>query len=101
SLSGFTAFLILAIEGQVTAMFGMWMLLKGLTAAMLGGLGSVLGVMTGGLMLGLTEAWAQVFFGAIGREFAVYALLFLTLTLRSGLAARRKEQHFDRRVVPR
>ncbi|NCV62286.1 MAG: hypothetical protein EBW52_13065, partial [Betaproteobacteria bacterium] len=60
-----------------------------------------LGVMTGGLMLGLTEAWAQVFFGAIGREFAVYALLFLTLTLRSGLAARRKEQHFDRRVVPR
>ena len=98
ALSGLTAFLVLALEGQVTAMFGMWILLKGLTAAMLGGLGSVLGVIGGGLMLGLTEAWAQLIFGAIGREFTVYALLFLALLLQSRLATRQRHPNLSPRA---
>jgi branched-subunit amino acid ABC-type transport system permease component len=60
-------------------MFGMWMLLKGLVAAMLGGLGSVRGVLWGGLFLGVVEAFAQSALGAQGREFATYALLFFVL----------------------
>ena len=79
ALSGVAAFAILALDGQVTPMFGMWVLLKGLTAAMLGGIGSVRGVLIGGLLLGVVEAHVQALFGAIWREFAVYLLLFIAL----------------------
>lgn len=82
ALSGLAAFAVLALEGQVTPMFGMWMLVKGLVAAMLGGLGSPIGALAGGLLLGVVEAHAQALFGAIGREFAAYALLFVALVLR-------------------
>lgn len=80
-LSGVAGFAVLAIEGQVTPMFGMWVLVKGLVAAMLGGLGSIRGVLVGGWVLGIVEAHAQALFGAVGREFATYALLFVVLVL--------------------
>ena len=82
ALSGVAAFAVLSLDGQVTPMFGMWVLFKGLVAAMLGGLGSVRGVLWGGLVLGLVEAWAQAWWGAQGREFATYALLFAVLAWR-------------------
>ena len=93
--SGLAAFAVLAVEGQVTPMFGMWVLIKGLVAAMLGGLGSIRGVLIGGWVLGIVEAHAQVLFGAVGREFATYALLFSVLVLvqpgrRFGLHAGRR-----------
>ncbi len=81
ALSGVAAFAVLSIDGQVTPMFGMWVLLKGLVAAMLGGLGSVRGVLWGGLLLGVVEAHAQSLLGAQGREFSTYALLFVVLVL--------------------
>lgn len=80
-LSGLAAFAVLSLEGQVTPMFGMWVLIKGLVAAMLGGIGSIRGVLFGGLLLGVVEAHAQALFGALGREFATYALLFAVLVL--------------------
>ena len=79
ALSGLAAFAVLSVDGQVTPMFGMWVLFKGLVAAMLGGLGSVRGVLWGGLLLGVVEAHAQSAMGAQGRELATYALLFLVL----------------------
>jgi len=79
ALSGIAAFAVLSVDGQVTPMFGMWVLFKGLVAAMLGGLGSVRGVLWGGLLLGMVEAHAQTLLGAQGREFATYALLFAVL----------------------
>ncbi len=90
ALAGVAAFAVLALEGQVTPKFGMWMLIKGLVAAMLGGLGSVTGVLWGGLLLGVVEAHAQALFGAAGREFASFALLFAVLVV-PGLAIRRCE----------
>lgn len=81
ALSGVAAFAVLSLAGQVTPMFGMWMLVKGLVAAMLGGLGSITGVLIGGLLLGVVEAHAQALFGAPGREFSTYALLFFVLIL--------------------
>ncbi|MBM3386869.1 MAG: branched-chain amino acid ABC transporter permease [Betaproteobacteria bacterium] len=81
ALSGVAAFAVLSLEGQLTPMFGMWVMIKGLVAALLGGLGSLTGVLLGGLALGVVEAHAQALFGAIGREAATYALLFLVLTL--------------------
>ena len=79
ALAGLGAFAVLAIDGQVTPMFGMWGLAKGLVAALLGGLGSVRGVLVGGLLLGVVEAHAQSAFGAAGRELAGWALLFIVL----------------------
>jgi hypothetical protein len=90
ALSGVAAFALLSLDGQVTPMFGMWMLTKGLVAAVLGGLGRVRGVLMGGWMLGVVEAHAQDAFGAVGREFSTYALLFVVLVAsranRPGLA---------------
>lgn len=79
ALSGLAAFAVLAIDGQVTPMFGMWVLVKGLVAAMLGGLGSVRGVLIGGLLLGVVEAHAQAAFGALGREASAWLLLLVVL----------------------
>lgn len=79
ALAGGAAFAVLAVDGQVTPMFGMWVLAKGLVAALLGGLGSVPGVFAGGLLLGVVEAHAQAAFGATGRELAGWALLFIVL----------------------
>jgi branched-chain amino acid transport system permease protein len=92
ALAGLAAFFVLALEGQVTPMFGMWVLIKGLVAAMLGGLGSVRGVLWGGLLLGVVEAHAQASFGAAGREFATYALLFVVL-VAPGLRVAGKPAH--------
>jgi branched-subunit amino acid ABC-type transport system permease component len=79
ALSGLAAFAVLSLDGQVTPMFGMWVLFKGLVAAMIGGLGSVRGVLWGGLLLGVVEAYAQSLLGAQGREFVTYAVLFAIL----------------------
>jgi branched-chain amino acid transport system permease protein len=81
ALAGFAALALASLDGQVTPMLGMWLLIKGLVAAMLGGLGSITGVLIGGLVLGIAEAHAQALAGALGREFAAYALLFAALVL--------------------
>ncbi len=88
ALSGVAAFAVLSIDGQVTPMFGMWVLLKGLVAAMLGGLGSVRGVFWGGLLLGVVESHVQSLFGAQAREFSTYALLFFVLVVPWGRSLR-------------
>jgi branched-subunit amino acid ABC-type transport system permease component len=56
AIGGAAGFLVLAVDQQVTPMFGMWATLKGLIAMMIGGLGSVPGAVVGGLLLGIVEA---------------------------------------------
>lgn len=87
AIAGLAACAVLALDGQVTPMFGMWMLTKGLVAAMLGGLGSVRGVLVGAAVLGVVEAHAQAAFGAIGRDATAWALLLAVLLWRGGLGA--------------
>lgn len=82
ALSGVAACAVLALEGQVTPMFGMWMLMKGLAAAMIGGLGNVRGVLLGAVLLGVVEAHAQAAWGALGRDAATWGLLLLALLWR-------------------
>lgn len=82
ALAGAAAFAVLALDGQVTPMFGMWALVKGLVAAMLGGLGSVRGVLAGALVLGVVEAHAQALFGPLGRDATAWALLLGVLVWR-------------------
>jgi branched-chain amino acid transport system permease protein len=82
-LSGVAACAVLSLEGQVTPMFGMWMLMKGLAAAMIGGLGSLRGLLWGAALLGVAEAHAQALFGPLGRDATTWGLLLLALLIRS------------------
>lgn len=78
-LCGISSCAVLSMDGQVTPMFGMWVLLKGLTCALIGGLGSVRGALGGAVLLGITEAHAQAMWGALGRDATTWALLLLAL----------------------
>jgi len=84
AVGGFAGFLVLAVDQQVTPMFGMWATIKGLIAMMIGGLGSIPGALLGGLALGILEAHSQWYFGPQVRDLTAYLLLFVCLLLRPG-----------------
>ena len=83
-VGGVAGFLVLAVDQQVTPMFGMWATLKGLIAMMIGGLGSIPGAILGGLLLGVIEAQSQWYFGPQIRDLFAYFVLFGFLILRPG-----------------
>jgi branched-chain amino acid transport system permease protein len=56
--------------------------LKGFTACVLGGLGSVPGAMAGGILLGLGESYGVAIFGSSARSLIAYAFLLAALFLR-------------------
>jgi branched-chain amino acid transport system permease protein len=84
AIGGIAGFLVLAVDQQVTPMFGMWATLKGLIAMMIGGLGSVPGAILGGLLLGVVEAHSQWYFGPQIRDLVAYFVLFAFLVMRPG-----------------
>jgi branched-subunit amino acid ABC-type transport system permease component len=84
AIGGAAGFLVLAVDQQVTPMFGMWATLKGLIAMMIGGLGSIPGAVLGGLLLGVVEAHSQWYFGPQIRDLVAYLVLFAFLIARPG-----------------
>jgi branched-chain amino acid transport system permease protein len=87
-LGGVAGYLIVSIDGQVTPMFAMWATLKGMIAAILGGLGSLPGAVAGGLLLGIVETHSQSLLGPQYRDLCGYGLLFASLWLcPAGLSA--------------
>lgn len=84
AIGGAAGFLVLAVDQQVTPMFGMWATLKGLIAMMIGGLGSIPGAVLGGLLLGVIEAHSQWYFGPQIRDLVAYLVLFAFLIARPG-----------------
>ena len=67
---------------QVHPFMGEALGLKGISAMVLGGMGSVWGAIAGGLIIGLTEVLSIQFFGADGVDISVYGLLLLLLIVR-------------------
>jgi branched-chain amino acid transport system permease protein len=62
---------------------------KALTAALLGGIGSLAGAALGGLAIGLFEAYWAGYLDTLYRDVAVFAVLILVLTFRpNGLTGR-------------
>jgi branched-subunit amino acid ABC-type transport system permease component len=59
------------------------MLMKGLAAAVIGGLGNLRGVLLGAALLGVVEAHAQAWLGPLGRDAATWGLLLLALLWRA------------------
>ena len=83
-LGGLAAFLILSANSQITPMFGMWCTVKGLVAMMIGGVGSLIGAVFGGLILGLLETFVLFNIGVEFRELVTFGFLFLVLIIKPG-----------------
>ena len=83
-IGGMAGFLLLSTDQQITPHFGLWATLKGLTAMMLGGMGSLVGAVLGGLAMGIIEAQTQWYLGNEYRDLSVYLVLFLMLIIFPG-----------------
>lgn len=83
---GAAGILIAASQQQVTPYFGLWATVKGLTAMLLGGAGSLMGAVVGGLALGVVETEALSHWGGQWRDLAAYALLFVVAAARGRAA---------------
>jgi branched-subunit amino acid ABC-type transport system permease component len=76
-VGGAAGVLIASSQQQVTPYFGLWATVKGLTAMLLGGAGSLAGAVGGGLVLGIVEAQTLWQWGGQWRDLAAYALLLI------------------------
>ncbi|MBI2553228.1 MAG: branched-chain amino acid ABC transporter permease [Candidatus Rokubacteria bacterium] len=81
AVGGLAGVLIAQSQQQVTPYFGLWATVKGLTAMLLGGAGSLSGAVVGGVILGVVETQTLWHFGGQWRDLAAYALLFLVVAL--------------------
>lgn len=65
--------------------------LKGLAVIIVGGMGSLVGALIGGLILGFAEVFTVQFVGSSWRDFIAFALLFAILLIRpQGLLGKKK-----------
>ncbi|OGL03743.1 MAG: hypothetical protein A3I03_01775 [Candidatus Rokubacteria bacterium RIFCSPLOWO2_02_FULL_68_19] len=81
TVGGLAGVLIAQSQQQVTPYFGLWATVKGLTAMLLGGAGSLPGAVAGGVILGVVETQTLWHFGGQWRDLASFALLFLVIAL--------------------
>lgn len=90
ALAGAAGLLVALVFTRVWHLMGLEAGLKGFTAAVLGGIGSLPGSLAGGLLLGLAESLGAGLISATYSDIIVFAVLILTLLLRpAGLFGRR------------
>ncbi len=82
ALGGAAGALVGLLFTQVDYYVGFQAGLKGFTAAVLGGIGSIPGAMIGGLLLGLVESLATTFFPAAYRDVVAFIILIIVLIFR-------------------
>jgi branched-chain amino acid transport system permease protein len=81
------------LYSQIFHLMGFLAGLKGFTAAVVGGIGSIPGAMLGGLVVGLTESFASGYLGGKWSDLTVFAILIIVLLVRpSGLLGSRAIQ---------
>jgi branched-chain amino acid transport system permease protein len=73
---------LFALRVPTTATIGFLAGLKGFTAAVIGGIGSVPGAMAGGLILGFAEAYTQGYWDTRWSDLAVFSVLVVFMLLR-------------------
>jgi branched-chain amino acid transport system permease protein len=92
-LAGAAGVMFALLFSQIFHFMGFLAGLKGFTAAVVGGIGSIPGAMLGGLLVGLVEAFAQGYLGGQWSDLTVFAILIGILLVRpSGLLGARAIQ---------
>src|SRR5215468_4601252 len=82
ALAGMAGVFAAAEYGVVNFHMGTLMGFKALTAALLGGIGSLPGAALGGFLIALTEVFTAAFLGSEWKDTAVFTVLVLVLLLR-------------------
>ncbi len=80
--AGVAGMLVTVVYGGANFFMGWSIGLKALTAAVVGGIGSVPGAMLGGLVVGMTEALWTAYLPGEWRDVAVFTLLIVFLVLK-------------------
>ena len=92
-LAGAAGVMFGLLFSQIFHFMGFLAGLKGFTAAVVGGIGSIPGAMLGGLLVGLVEAYAQGYLGGQWSDVTVFGILIFVLLVRpSGLLGARAMQ---------
>jgi branched-chain amino acid transport system permease protein len=78
ALAGFGGALYASLYSLEPAMGGLY-ILKGVEAAILGGIGSLMGALAGGIILGVTEAIGSIYLPSAFRD--AYGLIFVVAIL--------------------
>jgi branched-chain amino acid transport system permease protein len=92
-LAGAAGVMFGLLFSQIFHLMGFLAGLKGFTAAVVGGIGSIPGAMLGGLLVGLTEAYATGYLGGRWSDLTVFSILIFVLIVRpTGLLGARAIQ---------
>jgi branched-chain amino acid transport system permease protein len=92
-LAGAAGVMFALLYSQIFHFMGFLAGLKGFTAAVVGGIGSIPGAMLGGLIVGLVEAFSQGYLGGRWSDLTVFGILIGILLVRpSGLLGARAIQ---------
>jgi branched-chain amino acid transport system permease protein len=92
-LAGAAGVMFGLLFSQIFHFMGFLAGLKGFTAAVVGGIGSIPGAMLGGILVGLAEAYATGYAGGRWSDLIVFGILIFVLLVRpSGLLGTRAIQ---------
>jgi branched-chain amino acid transport system permease protein len=98
--AGLAGTLVLLVYGTLGIEGGFILALKGLAAAVVGGIGSVSGAVLGAALIGIAETLWAAYVGGAFRDVAVFTILILVLVLRPEGLIPRPELHPNDRFRP-